>query len=201
MSRLRIVAGALGGRWIDAPGGRATRPTREAVREAWFSALGEAVVDAAVVDLFAGSGALGLEALSRGGRSVVFVESDRRIADVLRRNVEELGVGDRVEIVRRDVGAFLDDRADAPPYDLALADPPYGSDWPARLAERLRSGAFARLLCVEHDAGALSGVDGLVWQREYGDTGLSFLRPRAGRGAADRRGADDHSTDQEGDRR
>lgn len=177
MSRLRIVAGEYGGRWISAPSGRRTRPTREMVREAWFSALGDRVRGARVLDLFAGSGALGLEALSRGGASVVFVESDRRVAEVLAENVAELGVEDRARIRRCDVASFLRRRDEGETWDLALADPPYGSDWPTRLAEAQRRRPFARLLCVEHRVGALDGAAGVVWQRAYGDTALTFLEP------------------------
>lgn len=174
---LRIVAGELGGRVIEAPSGRGTRPTRAMVREAWFSALGGAVAGARAADLFAGSGALGLEALSRGAASVDFVESSPRVARVLRRNVEELGVGDRARVVRRGVEGFLDDLSEAELYDLVLADPPYGEDRAGRLADRLRRRPFARLLCVEHEPGALDGAPGVVWQRSYGDSALTFLRP------------------------
>lgn len=199
MSRLRIVAGEFGGRRIEAPSGRGTRPTREKVREAWFSALGPGIAGARVLDLFAGTGALGLEALSRGAASVTFVESDRRAADLLERNVRQLGVVDRVLILRRDAAEVLDrlrgpgrDRggedpgtgaAEEPegfgPFDLALADPPYGSDWPVRLARLLAERAFAGLLCVEHRPGALEAAEGRVWSRTYGDSALTFLRPPA----------------------
>lgn len=187
MSRLRIVAGELGGRFIEAPSDRRSRPTREEVREAWFNALGPELSGLRVADLFAGSGALGLEALSRGAARVDFVESDRRTAAVLARNVAELGVGDRAEVLRRDVADVLDasGRAadgDALRWDLALADPPYGSGWPARLAERMRRAPFAGLLCVEHRPDALEGDEGVVWRRAYGDTGLTFVRAPASGG-------------------
>lgn len=182
VSRLRIVAGEFGGRLVDAPPGRRSRPTREEVREAWFSALGSDLAGLRVADLFAGSGALGLEALSRGAAHVHFVESHGRTAAVLAANVDSLGVADRAEIVRRDVGAFLDALEPAEGrgeerFDLALADPPYGSDWPARLAERMGRAPFARLLCVEHPPGALDGVEEPVWRRRYGETELTFLGP------------------------
>lgn len=176
---LRIIAGELGGRRISAPPGRGTRPTREMVREAWFSALADAVPGARAADLFAGSGALGIEALSRGAASVDFVESDRRTAAVIRENLEALDLAGRSRLVRRDVGAFLDDGVEEP-YDLALADPPYGSEWPGRLAARLASRPFTRLLAVEHAPGELEGAAGVIWQREYGDSALSFLRPPPG---------------------
>lgn len=178
MSRLRIVAGDLGGRFIDVPPGP-SRPTREKVREAWFNALGGRLEGLCVADLFAGSGALGLEALSRGAARVHFVESDGRASRVLTDNVEALGVSDRAEIVRRDVADFLDDREErgVEAFDLGLADPPYDSDWPARLADRMARSPFAKLLCVEHRPGALEGARSVVWRRRYGDTELTCLRP------------------------
>lgn len=177
MGEVRIVAGTYGGRWIEVPPGGRVRPTREMVREAWFNALGGAFEDARAVDLFAGSGALGIEALSRGAHSVTFVESDRRSASVVRGNLEKLGVLAKGRVVRGDVRAFLRGLSPSERFDLALADPPYDSEWPARLAEMLHEGRFARLLCVEHRPGALAEADGVVWSREYGDTALTFLRP------------------------
>jgi 16S rRNA (guanine966-N2)-methyltransferase len=188
---LRIIAGTLGGRRIAAPPGRSTRPTREAVREAWFSALGPGVAGARVLDLFAGSGALGIEALSRGAAAATFVERGREAARVLARNLDDLGLGERSRVVRSDVGSFLQglppsSEGEGPPFDLALADPPYASDWPRRLATRLAVRRFAGLLCVEHAPGALEN-EGVVWRREYGDTILSFLRPTGEPAGGDRR--------------
>lgn len=176
MSRLRIVAGRFGGRRISAPPGESARPTRELVREAWFNALGDRVRGARVVDLFAGSGALGIEALSRGGRSVTFVEAERRTAAILQENLESLEVTDRATLVRRDVGGFLEELpAGETPYDLALADPPYGSGWARRLAARHREAPFAGVLCLEHATGELEDEEAVVWQRAYGATTLTFL--------------------------
>lgn len=175
---LRIVAGELGGRRIEAPPGRGTRPTREMVREAWFSALGSRIAAARVADLFAGSGALGIEALSRGAAHVDFVERDGRTLGVLRRNLEDLEIEDRCTVHRVDVERFLDAAAERDEvFDVVLADPPYTSRWPARLARRLRRRPYARLLCVEHAEGALTEASGVVWRRTYGDTVLSFLTP------------------------
>lgn len=123
----RIVAGSVGGRRIDIPS-RGTRPTSERVREAVFSAL-EAAVDVAgarVLDLYAGSGALGFEALSRGAEHATFVEADRRAAQVLRRNADSLRLGG-IKVERANVETYL---ASDPgePYDIVLADPPYDLD-------------------------------------------------------------------------
>lgn len=172
---LRIVAGELGGRFIEAPPGRRTRPTPERVREAWFNALGDRVVGARTLDLFAGSGALGIEALSRGAAHVHFVESDSRAGAVLRRNLASLELLGRSRVSRRDAFSFLEElRSRGERFDLALADPPYGSDAARRLAAAFREAPFAALLCLEHDPGGL-GSEGVVWERRYGDTELSFL--------------------------
>jgi 16S rRNA (guanine966-N2)-methyltransferase len=132
----RIVAGVAGGRRLEVPP-RGTRPTSERVREALFSAV-QAAVDidgAAVLDLYAGSGALGLEALSRGAAMATFVESDRRAADVLRRNAKSLGLAG-VVVLCGTVEQVLASAADRP-YDVIMADPPYAVD-NTRLADVLR---------------------------------------------------------------
>lgn len=183
--RLRIIAGELGGRFIDAPRGRRTRPTAERVREAWFSALAGDVDGARVADLYAGSGALGIEALSRGAAHVHFVESDRRAVALLRRNVATLDLADRSRVVRHDAIAWvegLDEPDDvagrSAPLDLVFADPPYASAAGARLVERFRNRPFASQLWVEHvpDAKWAAAAD---WTRAYGDTCVSRFRAPA----------------------
>ncbi|RZS39299.1 16S rRNA (guanine966-N2)-methyltransferase [Herbihabitans rhizosphaerae] len=125
----RIVAGLAGGRRLDVPPGGGTRPTSDRVREALFSAI-EAAVDldgARVLDLYAGSGALGLEALSRGAATATFVESNARAVTVLRRNVSALGfdmLGSDAEVITGKVETVLGRPAETS-YDLVLADPPY----------------------------------------------------------------------------
>jgi len=122
----RIIAGAAGGRALQTPPGAGTRPTSDRVREALFSALEArgALTGAQVLDLYAGSGALGLEAVSRGAAGALFVESDRRAAAVVRANVAALGVSDRCTVVASSVRAALA-REPADLVDLVLADPPY----------------------------------------------------------------------------
>lgn len=177
------MAGQLGGRYIEAPPGHRARPTSERVREAWFSALGDEVRSARVLDLFAGSGALGIEALSRGAARVQFVEADRRVASVLRRNVAALRIGGRARVTKADAFAFLR-TSPTDRFEVVLADPPYAGDDARRLAERFRTEPFARLLCLEHSPGVLDAVEGVVWRRRYGDTELTFLAAdRAGGGA------------------
>ena len=135
---MRIVAGSRKGHRIAAPKGAATRPTGDRVREAAFALIGP-LEGAAALDLYAGSGAMGLEALSRGAASCVFVERDREACRVIQRNLEKLRLTGAV-VENRDVAAALrDERARGRRYDLVLVDPPYG-EWEghaAALAEHL----------------------------------------------------------------
>lgn len=183
--RLRIIAGDLGGRFIDAPRGTRTRPTAERVREAWFSALAGDLEGSRVADLYAGSGALGFEALSRGAAYVHFVESDRRAVALLHRNVAMLDLANRSRVVRDDALAWVrglhepdDGAGPGAPLDLVFADPPYASTGGARLVERFRARPFASQLWVEHrpDAELAAAAD---WTREYGDTCVSRFRAPA----------------------
>ncbi len=125
----RIVAGEYGGRRLQTPPGDGTRPTTDRVREAMFSSLQSELGGfdgVRVLDLFAGSGALGLEALSRGAAAADFVESDSRVAGVIKRNIADLGVAD-AKVLRTTVERFL--RVPPPePYDLVFLDPPYALD-------------------------------------------------------------------------
>ena len=121
---MRIIAGEWRGRVIEAPPGQDTRPTADRVRETLFSMLASRLgsfEDLRVADLFAGSGALGFEALSRGAARVTFVETDPRASAVIRRNAETLGAADRVEVI----GGSALRLPRSPPFDLIFADPPY----------------------------------------------------------------------------
>jgi 16S rRNA (guanine966-N2)-methyltransferase len=168
---LRIIAGEFKGRRLKAPAGRAVRPTADRVKEAWFSIVQQSVPDARVLDLFAGSGALGFEALSRGAVAVDFVESHKASLAAIRDNAATLNVGARVTIHRSDAMRFaarLQPRA----YDLAFADPPYAGEEAAALAILFRKSPFARVFSVEHSADqAIEGDD----TRRYGDTAVTFL--------------------------
>jgi 16S rRNA (guanine966-N2)-methyltransferase len=125
---VRIIAGSRKGHTIFAPRGLATRPTSDRVREAAFNLIGP-VDGASVLDLFAGSGAMGLEALSRGAERAVFVESDAESARAIERNLDKLRLTGAT-VVRRDARTALAAEAAAGrKYDLVLVDPPYG-DWP-----------------------------------------------------------------------
>lgn len=118
---MRIIAGSARGRRLTAPSGLATRPMTDRVRESLFSSIAAWIPDAAVLDLYAGTGAMGLEALSRGAAEVTFVERDREALGALRNNIESVGLGGTV--VAGDVDAFLDRASSS--WDLAFVDPPY----------------------------------------------------------------------------
>lgn len=149
------------------------RPTTDRVREAWFSALGGRIVDARVVDLFAGSGALGLEAASRGAAEVTLVERARGPTSVIRANIERLGADDVCSVVSDDVFRFLG-RLEAP-FDVALADPPYGTGDAVRLVQRYLREPFARELWLEHPVREDLPLPVDAHTRRYGDTALTTL--------------------------
>ena len=146
---MRIVAGTLAGRDLTSPNDFRVRPTAEPVRAALLDLLRGDVKDARVLDLFAGTGALGLEALSRGARSADFVETRPASLHALRANVAALRVRDRTRIFKRDALPFAA-ALDADAYDLAFVDPPYGSRMLDRVLDGWRLTRFARVLAVEH---------------------------------------------------
>lgn len=146
---MRIVAGKFAGRHLTSPNDFRVRPTAEHVRAAALDLLGAAVTDARILDLFAGTGALGLEALSRGARSADFVETRPASLHALRANVAALRVRDRTRIFKRDALPFAA-ALDADAYDVAFVDPPYGSRMLDRVLDGWRERGFARLLVAEH---------------------------------------------------
>jgi 16S rRNA (guanine966-N2)-methyltransferase len=187
--RVRIVGGNLGGRVLRAPPGAATRPTSEKVREAMFAILGAtrsggsgvALDGAHVLDLFAGSGALGLEALSRGAAHATFVDSARPAVTAIRDNLRALGVADRATVVAGDAVVSAARHAPAAPWRLVFVDPPYRSDLAIRAVAALPPDRLATdaVIVIEHDrhnappdqVGSLLRTD----QRRYGDTLISFF--------------------------
>ncbi|MGH7536010.1 MAG: 16S rRNA (guanine(966)-N(2))-methyltransferase RsmD [Gemmatimonadales bacterium] len=168
---MRIIGGSFGGRRLVVPRDTRVRPTADRVREAWMSILGDALPGARVLDLYAGSGALGLEALSRGAESATFVELSPRSLQALQANIEALGVADRATVHRGDALRFAE-RLSAGAFDVALADPPYTHGAAASLVVLFRQTAFARILSVEHPAA--EPVEG-DQTRRYGDTALTFI--------------------------
>jgi len=186
---MRVVAGVARGRRLEAPRGRGTRPTSDRVREAVFNTLGslDAVNGAVVVDLFAGSGAMGIEALSRGAREAVFVESDARAAAAVGANLRATGLAEQGRVLRAGVERWL--ASDPGHVDLALVDPPYDWDgWPGLLAA-----LDADVAVLESDREIDPGTDWLVLRmKRYGTTVVTIVaRQRARRRADDTPGEEE----------
>jgi 16S rRNA (guanine(966)-N(2))-methyltransferase RsmD len=179
---VRVVAGELRGRRLTVPAGRATRPTADRVREALFSILGD-VGGLAVLDLFAGSGALAIEALSRGAARAVLVESDRAAQTAIERNLRDLGV-EGARLHRGDALAWLAREPDGDPYDLVFCDPPYDAAvaLAGPLAERLpiHASRDARIVTESDKRNPLELPFPLTRERTYGDTRVAVHRVARG---------------------
>ena len=178
---MRVVGGTAGGRRLHAPAGRALRPTSERVREAVFSSLESmgGLDGAAVLDLFAGTGALGIEALSRGASHAVFVDADPDALAAVRSNLEATGLTDSGHVVRSDVVKFLERQNDV--FDVAFADPPYEFQaWDEVLT---LLGARIAVLesdrALEPDGSWRSSMWRTTKQKRYGDTVVTVVVQRA----------------------
>ena len=189
---MRIVGGEAGGRRIQAPEGRQTRPTTERVREAVFSILGGDMTGLDVLDVFAGSGAMALEALSRGAARAVLCDSSRQAAAVIRRNIDALGYSARAELQARDWRMALGGMAGRR-FDVVFIDPPYKrvEEYTQVVAElnARRLLAVGALLVLEHEArmelnGFPPGFETLKPHR-YGDTAVTVLRFNGEAGSAE----------------
>ncbi len=186
---MRVIAGTHRGRRLQAPPGTSTRPTSDRVREALFSMIGDCT-GAVVLDLFAGSGAMGIEALSRGAATATFVDADPRAAACVRANLDSCGLADRGRVLSRDWRAALAVQAErAVRFDLCLVDPPYSllagiSDTlPRALAPVLAESAT---VIIEGPAtGPIPTLDGIRvierTDRSYGSTRVSILRTNGAR--------------------
>ena len=182
---MRIVGGRFKGRSIASPTSRAIRPTADRLREALFNILvhgyGDPVHEARVLDLFAGTGALGLEALSRGAAFALFMDDGAEARALLRQNVEALGLGGVSKVYRRDAtkpGAAHP----MPPFSLVFLDPPYGKGFGPRALEGLRDGGWlvqdALIVVEESKAAQFVPPDGFIEleRRVYDDTEFVFLK-------------------------
>lgn len=191
---MRVIAGTAGGIPLHTPR-TDLRPSMEKVRGAIFDSLGDAVPGARVLDLFAGSGAIGLEALSRGAASVTFVEKDRAAVATIRRNFEKTRLSGNIQA--SDVFSFLDRFAAPESFDLIIADPPYSKISGERdfAPELLNSDALLRALApggtfvLEHLPSAPLAL-GARWEclrdKRYGATAVAFLRPTPPRAESQR---------------
>lgn len=174
---MRIVGGALKGRRIRVPGGKGLRPSTDKIRGAIFSVLGDDITGASVADLFCGSGALGLEALSRGADHAVFVDSSREATSVVKQNVREFGLQTRVEIRSKDVFGIR------PPLiekvSIIFADPPYRKLYGDKLISllSLKKFAYDGIIALEHEnEWSYGGSEFKILKRiDFGDSSVSFL--------------------------
>ena len=183
---MRIISGTARGRTIVAPAGDRTRPTQDKVRESLFNIIRWDVMDARVLDLFAGTGALSLESLSRGAKSAVMIDADRAACEAIKKNIAACRMGDRARLIVRDYRQAIDQLAsEGAQFDVAFLDPPYRMENTGEMCAALYDkGLLAKafLLVVEHKRGLAPLVDERFEafdQRDYGDTQITFIRSAA----------------------
>ena len=191
---MRIIGGTAKGRRLQTPpkstakrtGRPVIRPTADRAREALFSIIGSEVENGEVLDLFAGTGALGLEALSRGARSAVFVDKNSQSIKLIQKNIELCGFSDKSSIIKRDLAkslSFLEKILPGKEFSIIFIDPPYKNGLSLSMIKELSSGALlasSGLVIVEDDADIelprSMGLLTLIDQRQYGDTGFWLYR-------------------------
>jgi len=184
VQHMRLTGGTMRSRRVAAPKGRAVRPTPSRVKEALFSMLAPRLADARVLDLYAGSGALGFEAISRGAGHVTFVEASKPTAARIRQTGMDLGVADRVHVIAGDAARVVGRLHGR--YDLVFADPPFAQVLPPGMLETLRGRGLVdrdSLVVYEHSARMPAAApEGFTVAREaaYGSVALTFLQPCAG---------------------
>ena len=178
--RVRIIAGEFGGRFIQTPPGSTTHPMGEQVRSAMFNSLGETVRGARVLDAFAGSGAIGLEALSRGAESVVFVERDRVAQRVIAKNITSLGVDEKSIVIKTTISNWMETADVTGEFDIIFADPPYHNpqfSTVSRLMGLLKPGGTMILSHPGIGEVPIQDKTVVVDSRSYGEAHLTkFLR-------------------------
>ncbi len=175
---IRIIAGKFGSRPIDAPGRRSTHAMSERARAALFNSLGDYVEGATVLDAFAGSGSLGLEALSRGAKSVIFVERDRIAAKIIANNAKMLGVEHQTAVIQAGISSWMETSADKK-FDLIFADPPYGNPQFSTVSKIFGLLKPRALMVLSHPGnGEVPIQDGIVVvdNRSYGNLYLTVFR-------------------------
>jgi 16S rRNA (guanine966-N2)-methyltransferase len=181
---MRIVGGQFRGRTLQGPKSQSIRPTADRLRESLFNILahayGDPVTGARVLDLFAGTGALGLEAISRGAAFALFVDDGADARALLRANIDSLGLGGATRVFRRDA-TRLGPANPVEPFSLAFLDPPYGKGLAEKALTAAREGAWLTpdaLIVVEEAAGAFAAPAGYeeIERRDYDDSEFTFLR-------------------------
>lgn len=180
---MRIISGTARGRTIVAPAGDRTRPTQDKVRESLFNIIRWDMMEARILDLFAGTGALSLESLSRGAQSAVLVDTDRAACEAIRKNIAACRMEDKARLIVRDYRQAMDQLArEGEVFDVVFLDPPYRMENTGEMCAALYDkGLLAKafLLVVEHKRGLAPLVDerfDAFDQRDYGDTQITFIR-------------------------
>jgi len=175
---VRIISGTFGGRKIETPAGKRTHPMSERIRNALFNSLGDEVKGASVLDAFAGSGAVGIEALSRGAYQATFVEKDRIAQKVIDENITTLKIQDRTKLIRASVSAWVS-TYEGELFDLVFVDPPYHDpqfSTAMELSGLLKPGALMVLSRPGRSESPTKTGVVVVDNRSYGDAALTFFR-------------------------
>ena len=175
---VRIIAGKFGGRVLDAPGRSSTHAMSERARNAMFNSIGSEIEGARVLDLFAGSGSLALEALSRGADSAVLVEKDRIAAKIIQKNIDMLGVADKAKVVKSTVFNWLH-TVETEAFDVIFADPPYHDPQFSTISQAFRLLKPGALMVLSHPGkGEVPSKTGVVVvdNRSYGNLNLTLYR-------------------------
>lgn len=184
----RIISGSAGGVRIDTPDGRNTRPTSDRAKEALFSMLGDIFDGISVLDLFSGSGSLGIEAVSRGAQNAVLVESDRKCADIIKRNIRKCRLDDSIRVLKADVRKSTGILAsEGLKFKCIFMDPPYDSGYVDAVIEKITAGDIIEkegILVVEHSNTEKPELNGtsftLLKTRNYGAVNFSICRYESG---------------------
>ncbi len=179
---MRVIAGEAKGRILKSINNKITRPTLDRVKEAIFNILGSAVINGRGLDLFAGFGSLGLEAISRGAEEFIFVENNYRNVKIIKDNIKMCGFEERAQVIKEDVFRFL--AGVEARYDLILMDPPYEKGFAQQALETIAEKKLLRdngLVVVEHNSRNNLKIPSyleLIKKKEYGDTGVTFLKTK-----------------------
>ena len=176
--KVRLIAGKFGGRIIDGSGTSRTHPMSERIRNAIFNKIGDEIQGARVLDAFAGSGAIGLEALSRGAKSAVFVERDKIAQKIIEANIDLVGADEQAKLVRASVGKWLE-TYDGEPFDIIFADPPYNALQLSTVFELKRLLKHKGLMVLSYTGrGEVPTANGVVVvdNRSYGTAAIAYYR-------------------------
>lgn len=181
---MRVITGTARGHKLKAPGGMSTRPTADRVKETLFNLLGDRVIDSRFLDLFAGTGGIGIEALSRGAAQAVFIEKNPRAVRVIRENLLHTGLADRAVVHRQDAVSALDMLGKSEQiFDLIFVDPPYLKGYEEKVLEKINNNGLMDekgILVIESSKKDTlpehTGQLTMVRREKYGDTLLNFYR-------------------------